>query len=162
MDDAFRQYVESMHGSFERLTGMEPVTIATIPKNAQSECIYLFSEGARHLYVGRTRHLRQPERQHCEQQFVLPRVRIRWPSQSIASPLDKLFQWCGSPKRICPSPYRFRAVPSRSTARSYNKRGDPAFAPIEDHAARSSRTPHSHRRLLLSEAADDLGVRCNR
>src|SRR6202035_2589824 len=35
------------------------VTIATVPKDAPSECIYLFSEGPRHLYVGRTRHLRQ-------------------------------------------------------------------------------------------------------
>ena len=64
MHDAFRQYVESMHGSFERLTPMEPATIATVPKDAPSECIYLFSEGSRHLYVGRTRHLRQRLRQH--------------------------------------------------------------------------------------------------
>lgn len=53
-----------MHGSFERLTGMEPVTIATVPKDAPSECIYLFSEGSRHLYVGRTRRLRQRLREH--------------------------------------------------------------------------------------------------
>src|ERR1035437_9793644 len=53
-----------MHGSFERLTGMEPVTIATVPKDAPSECIYLFSEGSRPQYVGRTRHLRQRLRQH--------------------------------------------------------------------------------------------------
>ena len=64
MHEAFRQYVESMHASFQRLTRMEPVTIATVPKDAPSECIYLFSEGARHLYVGRTRHLRQRLRQH--------------------------------------------------------------------------------------------------
>jgi predicted GIY-YIG superfamily endonuclease len=62
--EAFRQYVDSMHGSFERLTSMEPVTIATLPKNAPHECIYLFSEGASHMYVGRTRHLRQRLRQH--------------------------------------------------------------------------------------------------
>jgi hypothetical protein len=43
---------------------MEPVTIATVPKDAPFECIYLFSEGFRHLYVGRTRHLRQRLRQH--------------------------------------------------------------------------------------------------
>lgn len=64
MHDAFRKYVESMHGSFERLLEMEPVTIATVPKDIPSECIYLFSEGAHHLYVGRTRHLRQRLRQH--------------------------------------------------------------------------------------------------
>ena len=64
LHEAFKAYVESMHGSFERLTGMEPITIATVPKDAPSECIYLFSEGSRHLYVGRTRHLRQRLRQH--------------------------------------------------------------------------------------------------
>ncbi len=64
LHETFKEYVESMHGSFERLTGMEPVTIATVPKDAPSECIYLFSEGSRHLYVGRTRHLRQRLRQH--------------------------------------------------------------------------------------------------
>jgi predicted GIY-YIG superfamily endonuclease len=53
-----------MHGSFQRLTEMEPVTIATVPKDAPSECIYLFSEGSQHLYVGRTRRLRQRLRQH--------------------------------------------------------------------------------------------------
>ena len=64
MHDAFRQYAESMQPSFKRLTGMEPVTIVKVPKNAPSECIYLFSEGAQHLHVGRTRHLRQRLRQH--------------------------------------------------------------------------------------------------
>jgi hypothetical protein len=62
--EAFRQYVESMHGAFERLTKMEPLTISTVPRTAPSECIYLFSGGASHLYVGRTRHLRQRLRQH--------------------------------------------------------------------------------------------------
>jgi hypothetical protein len=53
-----------MHASFERLTTMQPVMIRTLPRDAPSECIYLFSEGDRHLYVGRTRHLRQRLRQH--------------------------------------------------------------------------------------------------
>jgi hypothetical protein len=46
-----------MHPSFERLTRMKPCTSANVPKNAPSECIYLFSEGERHMYVGRTRFL---------------------------------------------------------------------------------------------------------
>jgi predicted GIY-YIG superfamily endonuclease len=64
MHEAFRQYAESMHPSFERLMAMVPVTIRTLPKGAPSQCIYLFSEGTRHLYVGRTRNLRQRLRQH--------------------------------------------------------------------------------------------------
>lgn len=64
MHESFREYVEFMHPSFERLTTMQPVMIRTLPRDAPSECIYLFSEGDRHLYVGRTRHLRQRLRQH--------------------------------------------------------------------------------------------------
>jgi predicted GIY-YIG superfamily endonuclease len=64
MHESFRQYVEALHPSFEHLTSMEPIKINTVPKDAPSECIYLFSEGPHHLYVGRTRHLRQRLRQH--------------------------------------------------------------------------------------------------
>ncbi len=64
LHESFREYVESIHGSFERLMKMNPVTIATLPREAPSECIYLFSEGNRHLYAGRTRRLRKRLRQH--------------------------------------------------------------------------------------------------
>lgn len=66
MHPYFSQYVESLHPAFERLIGMQPVTIATLPKDAPSQCIYLFSESGRHLYVGRTRQqsLRKRLRQH--------------------------------------------------------------------------------------------------
>jgi hypothetical protein len=43
---------------------MVPVTIDTLPRDAPSACVYLFSENGRHLYVGRTRKLRQRLRQH--------------------------------------------------------------------------------------------------
>lgn len=64
MDDIFKQYVESLHPSFEQLMNMPPVAIARLPKKLPSECIYLFSEGDSHLYVGRTRKLRSRLRQH--------------------------------------------------------------------------------------------------
>lgn len=64
MDPAFARYAESLHPSFERLVGMPPVTIARLPGDAPKECVYLFSEQGKHLYVGRTRHLRQRMRQH--------------------------------------------------------------------------------------------------
>ena len=66
MDPTFSQYVEALHPLLERLIEMRPVTIATLPKNAPRQCIYLFSEAGRHLYVGRTRRqsLRQRLRQH--------------------------------------------------------------------------------------------------
>jgi len=66
IDDAFRHYVEALYPAFARLVAMQPVTIATLPSNAPLQCIYLFSEAGRYLYVGRTRRqsLRQRLRQH--------------------------------------------------------------------------------------------------
>lgn len=55
MNEAFSQYIEALHPAFERLLAMRPVTIATLPKDAPLQCIYLFSEDGRFLYVGRTR-----------------------------------------------------------------------------------------------------------
>jgi predicted GIY-YIG superfamily endonuclease len=59
MNEAFRQFIESLNPSLERLIAMEPVTAATLPSRAPDSCIYLFSEGDRHLYTGRTRRFRQ-------------------------------------------------------------------------------------------------------
>jgi len=64
MHELFLRYAECLHPSFEQLTTMQPVTIPTLPKDAPKECIYLFSENNHHLYVGRTRNLRQRLRQH--------------------------------------------------------------------------------------------------
>ncbi len=55
MNLSFAEYVESLHPLFDRLIEMRPVTIATLPQDAPRQCIYLFSEPGRHLYVGRTR-----------------------------------------------------------------------------------------------------------
>jgi len=62
--ESFRPYVEYLRPAFERLMAMRPVTIETLPRSVPSECIYLFSEGDSHLYVGRTRRLRNRLRQH--------------------------------------------------------------------------------------------------
>lgn len=50
----FRDYAESLHPQFEILISMCPVRICDSPKKLPSQCIYLFTEGNRHLYVGRT------------------------------------------------------------------------------------------------------------
>jgi predicted GIY-YIG superfamily endonuclease len=64
MHESFREYVEALHPSFELLLQAAPVKIKDLPRNAPAQCIYLFSEGSRHLYVGRTKNLRQRLRQH--------------------------------------------------------------------------------------------------
>jgi len=64
MDDTFKHYLEALHPSFEQLMNMAPVAITRLPRKLPSKCIYLFSEGDNHLYVGRTRKLRSRLRQH--------------------------------------------------------------------------------------------------
>lgn len=65
MDRTFWEHVESLHPLFERLMEMKPVKISQLPKSLPEKCIYLFSDGVNHLYVGRTRNLRYRLRQHC-------------------------------------------------------------------------------------------------
>ncbi|MCQ8870366.1 hypothetical protein NP945_00830 [Mesorhizobium sp. LMG17149] len=66
MDERFRQMAESLHPSFERLMAMGPLrgsapSRATTPKSG----IYLFSEGSKHLYVGRSNRIAERYRLHC-------------------------------------------------------------------------------------------------
>jgi predicted GIY-YIG superfamily endonuclease len=65
MDEGFRQYLETLHASLERLVAMKPKSVDALPRTLPLACVYLFSEGGRHLYVGRTRNLRQRLRNHC-------------------------------------------------------------------------------------------------
>ena len=50
----FRDYAESLHPKFESLMSMPPIHICDLPKELPPQCIYLFTEGPTHLYVGRT------------------------------------------------------------------------------------------------------------
>ena len=64
MDDAFKQFAETLHPSFERLMKMTPLKMSALPTRLPEKCIYLLSEEANHLYVGRTRRLRNRLGQH--------------------------------------------------------------------------------------------------
>jgi predicted GIY-YIG superfamily endonuclease len=44
---------------------MQPATYSTLPKAMPESGIYLFSEGDRHLYVGRSRRIRRRLGNHC-------------------------------------------------------------------------------------------------
>jgi hypothetical protein len=65
MDPRFASVVESLDPSFRRLLSMSPVTYATLPRQMPTSGIYLFSEGERHLYVGRSRTIRKRLGRHC-------------------------------------------------------------------------------------------------
>lgn len=65
MHENFKQHVESLHPSFERLVRSAPFTFSSLPSKLPPSGIYLFSEGDKHLYVGRTNSLRKRLQQHC-------------------------------------------------------------------------------------------------
>jgi len=64
MDKRFASVIESLHPSFEKLVHMEPVTTGTLPRHMPKSGVYLFTEGKRHLYVGRSNRLRSRIRRH--------------------------------------------------------------------------------------------------
>ena len=65
MHENFKQHIESLHPSFERLVRSVPFTFGSLPSQLPLAGIYLFSEGEKHLYVGRTNSLRRRLQQHC-------------------------------------------------------------------------------------------------
>ena len=65
MNETFRNFIESLEPSYQRLMQMEPVTVATLPKDMPTSGIYLFSESDQHLYVGRTNTIRKRLQNHC-------------------------------------------------------------------------------------------------
>ena len=67
MDQRFRELIGSLEPQFQLLVGMEPVRYGSLPRQMPARGIYLFSEGASHLYIGRTNRLRQRLQNHCSQ-----------------------------------------------------------------------------------------------
>ena len=56
MNPKFRQLVETLEAKRRELLEMQPVTTASdIPSNTPTGGVYLFSEGEKHLYAGRTK-----------------------------------------------------------------------------------------------------------
>jgi hypothetical protein len=65
MNPIFADAVESLHPSYERLRAMTPVRNGKLPAEMPGGGVYLFSEGAEHLYVGRSNNLRGRYGRHC-------------------------------------------------------------------------------------------------
>lgn len=64
MDKRFLNYIELLDPLFQQLMRMEPVKVDVLPTNVPAEGVYLFSEGNRHLYVGRSRRMRARLQRH--------------------------------------------------------------------------------------------------
>lgn len=65
MSGDFQRLVESLEPKFRALMTMQPVRYSNLPCEIPVRGIYLFSEGDRHLYVGRTNRIRQRLAGHC-------------------------------------------------------------------------------------------------
>ncbi len=65
MNETFRRHVENLHAKFQALVAMDSVKLCSLPRDVPSSGIYLFSEGTKHLYVGRSKRLRGRLRYHC-------------------------------------------------------------------------------------------------
>jgi predicted GIY-YIG superfamily endonuclease len=65
MNPKFATLVESLEPAFQKLVGMQPVTAASLPRGMPAQGIYLFSDGAKHLYVGRSNNIRRRIGLHC-------------------------------------------------------------------------------------------------
>jgi hypothetical protein len=59
MDPSFKKLVDSLHPSFERLISMAPHAGVPPPTKMPVSGIYLFSDGDKPLYVGRSNRLRK-------------------------------------------------------------------------------------------------------
>ena len=65
MNADFQQFVDSLEPKFIALMAMAPVRYARLPRQMPERGIYLFSEGDKHLYVGRTNRIRRRLAGHC-------------------------------------------------------------------------------------------------
>ena len=65
MSGDFTRLLETLEPKFRTLMAMQPVSYSNLPRDIPERGIYLFSEGDRHLYVGRTNRLRRRLAGHC-------------------------------------------------------------------------------------------------
>lgn len=64
MHEKFQAFTESLHPKYEALMSQTPVTDGILPPEMMGSGVYLFSENAKSLYVGRTRNVRNRYGQH--------------------------------------------------------------------------------------------------
>jgi hypothetical protein len=61
---SFVHVVESLQPSFEKLLAQSPMRPVKLPSGLPGPGVYLFTEGGRHLYVGRSNNLRRRMQRH--------------------------------------------------------------------------------------------------
>jgi hypothetical protein len=59
MNIIFKEIIDSLDPKYQALLKMNPVKMSNLPKEMPKEGIFLFSEGDRYLYVGRSNNIRR-------------------------------------------------------------------------------------------------------
>jgi hypothetical protein len=65
MDEKFAALVESLAPKLAVLISMPPLSYGSLPLDMPKSGVYLFSEGGKPLYVGRSNTMRQRHGRHC-------------------------------------------------------------------------------------------------
>lgn len=65
MNPKFAEIIELLEPTFKNLIQMQPVSAERLPRTMPMKGIYLFSEGDKHLYVGRSNNIRRRIGLHC-------------------------------------------------------------------------------------------------
>jgi hypothetical protein len=65
MDAKFAAFVEALAPKLATLIAMPPLKYGSLPRQMPLSGVYLFSEGDRHLYAGRSNTLRKRHGRHC-------------------------------------------------------------------------------------------------
>ncbi len=64
MDSQFKSHIESLKPAYGRLMAMVPCKVTDLPQRMPKKGIYLLSEDSSHLYVGRSKGLKERIRRH--------------------------------------------------------------------------------------------------
>ena len=70
MNERFREHVEALDPILQRLVSSAPVRFDGLPKSMPDSGVYLFSEDGVHLYVGRSKRLRNRLRYHATDRWL--------------------------------------------------------------------------------------------
>lgn len=83
MDSRFAAFVEPLAGKHEEMMAKAPLKVDSLPRRLPAAGVYVFSEGERHLYVGRSRRLRRRLIEHSHPRMLDAPFAFRLARESV-------------------------------------------------------------------------------
>jgi hypothetical protein len=150
VNEDFKECVESLHPSFERLVAMQPFKPCGLPAIMPKRGIYLLSEGELHLYVGRTNRMRARLAEHCRASSDNNSASFAFLLARLVTGMTKAsYQTKGGCKALCLDPtFRAAFTEAKSRVRDMDVRFVEEVHPIrqallEMYASVALKTPHN-------------------